>query len=87
MIGGRRITSADLVPAVVEPPVVLTGINKAIVEAIPYWPRQISIPELSARVHVEPKSLVRRLPACQAVALICQDGGDLCKLREDLSNV
>lgn len=36
MIGGRRITSADLVPAVVEPPVVLTGINKAIVEAIPY---------------------------------------------------
>ena len=36
MIGGRRITSADLVPAVVEPPVVLTEINKAIVEAIPY---------------------------------------------------
>lgn len=73
MIDGK-CTSAKLVPLVVEPPAVLTGVKN-----IPIWPKKI-IPELSARVHEVSRS-ARRLPACLAEAFICHDGGNLC--RED----
>jgi len=65
----------------------LTDLNRSIAEAVPYWPQKIKAVEIAKHLHLSRGSVMTRLATFQDRFLIFQDGTELSRLKEDLSNI
>lgn len=66
---------------------VATGINKAIAEAIPYWPEVINTTELSRKVGLSITQVASRIASIQEEYKVFQHRKDYSRLKLDYSNL
>lgn len=66
---------------------VATGINKAIAEAIPYWPEVINTTELARKVGLSITQVASRIASIQEEYKVFQHRKDYSRLKPDYSNL
>jgi DNA-binding MarR family transcriptional regulator len=70
-----------------EKPKRLSPLQRRILRVIPYYPQEISVSDLAAKLGFPSDAMYTRLASCSFHGLIAEDEGRVTRLRRDLSNV
>ena len=84
---GERVNSKVYVPMKQALARKAQGMNKKIVELIPFWPETIGLPEISKAVGISQSAINARMPGIQEEFLVFQHGTVYSRIKPDFSNL
>jgi hypothetical protein len=84
---GERVNSKNTTPMRKPVARVASGINKAIAEAIPFWPKVISSLELASNVGLSVTAVVSRIAGVQEEYKVFQHKRGFSRIKPDYTNM